>query len=181
MNLQPDGLHKGAFGIVVLEVEDADREAHAGHAVDQHVERLRLARAGIAGDENAEVQELGFVLERRPVDLAAILVAAEHNGFVRGRAAARDRNGRGRRRGFLGFILIGGRLDIRKLHDVGEGGHFCERARLALPRHETRGVLEIAEEMPRGIEPLPGQHLDLRHDDGLHLLGVADDWRDEAT
>ena len=43
VNLQPDGLHEAALRIVVLEVEDADRQAHPGHAVDQHVQRLRFA------------------------------------------------------------------------------------------------------------------------------------------
>ena len=46
VDLQPDGLHESALRIVVLEIEDADRQAHPGHAVDQHVQRLRFAGAG---------------------------------------------------------------------------------------------------------------------------------------
>ena len=81
---------------------------------------------------------------------------------------------------FLGFVLFRRSLDVGELHYVRESGHLRQRARLALPCLETWGILEIAEKMPRGIETLPSQHLDLRHDDGLHLLGIANDRRDEA-
>ena len=85
VDLQPDGLHEAALGIVVLEVEDADGQAHACHAVDQHVERLRFARARIAGNEHAAVQQLGLVLERRPEHVAPGLARAKHDRW-RGRA-----------------------------------------------------------------------------------------------
>ena len=55
VDLEPDGLNEASFRIVVLEVEDADGQAHARHAVDQHVERLRFARARIAGNEHAAI------------------------------------------------------------------------------------------------------------------------------
>ena len=85
VDLQPDGLHEAALRIVVLEVEDADGQAHARHAVDQHVERLRFARARIAGNEHAAIEQLGRVLERRPEHLAPGLVCAQHDRW-RGRA-----------------------------------------------------------------------------------------------
>jgi hypothetical protein len=102
------------------EVENADREAHAGHAVDQHVERLRLARAGVAGDKDAEIQELRLGLEGRPVNLAAILVQAEHHGLLRGLAAARGGNGCRLPLGPGGLILVRADPDEGELHDVGE-------------------------------------------------------------
>ncbi len=179
VHLEADGPHEVALGIVVLEVENADREAHVGHALDQHVQRLRLAGARIAGDEDAEVQELCLGLERRPVDLAAVLVAAEHHGVLRGRAASRDRSRRGRGLGFGRFVLVRRGLEVGELHHIGEGHHLGKRARIALPGLKARCILEIAKEMPRGVQALPGQHLDLRHDDGLQFLGVADDRRDE--
>ena len=94
VDLQPDGLHEAALRIVVLEVEDADGQAHARHAVDQHVERLRFARARIAGNEHAAVQQLGLVLERRPEHVAPGLARAQHDRWRR-RAE--------RRGGFDGF------------------------------------------------------------------------------
>ena len=58
---------------------------------------------------------------------------------------------------------------------------FRQRARLALPVLKSSGILEIAEEMARGIETLPSQHFELRNDDRVHLLRVADERRDEAA
>ncbi len=43
VHFQPDSLHETPLGVVVLEIEDADREPHRRHAVYENIQRLRLA------------------------------------------------------------------------------------------------------------------------------------------
>src|SRR5271157_4892901 len=120
MDLEPDGLNEAPLRIIVLEIENTDWEAHAADAIDEHIQRLRLAGAWIARNQDAEIEKPCFGLEGRPVDLAAILVAAKHNR-LRGRrlAARRGRRRRRRRFGrlFLDLVFLDD-LHIRKLQNV---------------------------------------------------------------
>ena len=90
MNPQPLGADKGGVGIVVLEVENAHRTADLVHAIDQHAQCLGLARAGISGDEHAEVRKAGLFGIGRPVHDAAVALRARGRRSVPRADGARD-------------------------------------------------------------------------------------------
>ena len=55
VDTKPDILREIRRRIIVLEIENANRQAHPGHAIDQHIQSLRFAGTRIAGNEHTEV------------------------------------------------------------------------------------------------------------------------------
>ena len=104
-------LREAGVRVVVLEVEDADRQPQIGGGGDEHLQHLRLAGPGIAGDEDPEVVERSLLLIRLPEDLRAGRSAPnQHPDRAPGR---RGRYGGLRERGGLLPRLGLGRLILR--------------------------------------------------------------------